>query len=84
MVDLSEFLGDSPLRASLAKKRQKEQERLAKLEEKCAPIRADIDMYNKMLSALDEREALSTLAQETHVDDDNYVEMKKPPEIENQ
>ncbi len=67
MVDLSDICGDTPLRASLVKKREKAQGKLdvmqAKHKEKIAPILADIEMYNAMITAIDRREGHAVLEQ---------------------
>lgn len=55
MVDLTEICGDTPLRASLVKKRAKEQEKLDKITVKAAPIQAEIAMYDEMIAAIDRR-----------------------------
>ena len=55
MTDLSEFYADSPLRASLVKKRQAEQLKLDKINAKAAPIIITIEMYDDMIATIDKR-----------------------------
>ena len=83
-IDLSEFNGDSnSLRQTVMKKRAKEQEKLDKLESKAAPIRAEILMYDKMIAAMDEKEADEMLRMEGDYDHTFPGEVRAP-EIENQ
>lgn len=55
MVDLTEFLGENAMRASIEKKRDKAKEKMDKLmTEKVKPLAAELGMYEKMLQAMDD------------------------------
>ena len=60
MVDLTEFVGESALRASLQKKRDKAQEKLdaliAKANEKIVPVEGEIAKLDALLAVLGETE----------------------------
>lgn len=59
--DLVEFLGDNPIRTNFIKKRAKALERLAAIDAKAKPLRDDVSMYDKMIAAIDERDATAVV-----------------------
>lgn len=67
MVELSEFVGDNPLRTNIEKKRVKVLEHLEKataaFQKKEVPLKAEIAMYEKMLAAIDEHESVPPVSQ---------------------
>lgn len=62
MVDLTDICGDDAQVISLLKKKGKALEKLQKIEEKAAPVRADIQMYDDMIAAIMKRAALNVPA----------------------
>lgn len=55
MVDLNEFVGDTPLRASLVKKQEKLKTRIDKAQAKITPLQQEFLMYGEMIAAVDKR-----------------------------
>lgn len=83
MVNLSEFVGDTPLRISLVKKREKQSEKLkdiiAKHMLRVAPISAEIDMYSEMIAAIDRRNGVATESERIDVFENVIFGM--PPQL---
>jgi hypothetical protein len=62
MTDLTEVFSPNKARESLLKKKAKIQERIDKIMEKVLPLQADLTMYDKMITAIDERDGVAVIA----------------------
>lgn len=69
MVDLTDICGDDAQIVNIQKKRQKAHEKLAKIEEKSAPIKADIVMYDEMIAAIIKRKNLAVVDELPKIDE---------------